>query len=61
MAIGGNLLRPKQPGPDFRMRLGEEKAKWIAAAKSNGFKTLAGFIKWAIEPYIEELENKRNK
>jgi len=43
-------------GPDFRIRLGEKKDEWIAAARRDGFEKLGTWIKWVIETYLRRKD-----
>ena len=44
----------KRKGPDFNMRIGDEKASWIEVAKRDGHSTLAAWIKWVIRNYLSK-------
>jgi hypothetical protein len=43
-----------QEGPDTSMRLGDEKEDFKAAAKRDGFKSLATWMKWLARKRIQE-------
>ena len=51
--------RPKQPGPDFQMRLGEEKAEWQAAATEEGIDQLGTWIKKVVRDHLKKQRRKK--
>ena len=54
-------MASKQPGPDFHLRLGDEKAEWREAAKADGIDRLGTWVKKVIRDHIKKQRAKAKR